>query len=86
MASASASPQPPSGRSDTTGWGEPESDAMHREALVTSGSETIRREGHEPHELAEERYTDYGPLSVERHLKQDGRGLILYTRRQRRDG
>jgi hypothetical protein len=24
----------------------------------------------------------YGPLGVERHVKEDGRALILYTRRE----
>jgi hypothetical protein len=26
----------------------------------------------------------YGPLTVERHVKDDGRALILYTRPQRK--
>jgi hypothetical protein len=27
----------------------------------------------------------YGPLDVERHVKDDGRALILYAHRERRD-
>ena len=49
MAPESAGPQPPSGRSDTTGGREPGPEA-------------------------------YGPLTMERQIKQDGRALILYAR------
>jgi hypothetical protein len=55
---------------------------MGREALVASESDITRREGHDPNELAQERCEVYGPLSVERHLKQDGRALILYGHRE----
>jgi hypothetical protein len=82
MAPASASPQPPYGRSDTASREEPGSDAVHREALESSEPESIRPEGHAPHELAKERCEICGQLSIERHLKQDGRTLILYARRE----
>jgi len=80
MASASASPQPPFGRSDTGERGEPASDATRREALAAPESDTAPREGPDPRELAHEQAENYGPLSVERQTKQDGRALILYAR------
>ncbi len=80
MASASASPQPPSDRPDTAGREEPGSDATRREALEASESDATRREGNDPYERAKEGHAAYGPLSIERHVKQDGRALILYAR------
>ena len=58
---------------------------MPREALAAAESDTTRGEGRDPPELAEERCEGYGPLSVERRLKQDGRALLLYTRRESQD-
>jgi hypothetical protein len=69
MAPASASPQPPSGRPDETGY--------------VGQKAATRRDGQD--QEAQGQYTDYGPLSVERHLKQDGRALILYARLESQD-
>ncbi|HTA98245.1 MAG TPA: hypothetical protein VK730_11460 [Solirubrobacteraceae bacterium] len=69
MAPASASPQPPSGRSDEARHGRQEPEGARR------GEQDQGRN-------AQERCTVYGPLSVERHLEQDGRALILYARRE----
>jgi len=71
MASASASPQPPSGRSDAAEHG-------------GRGPETGRRGGNARHERADEQDELYGPLGVERLVKEDGRVLIIYARRERR--
>ncbi len=70
MAPASASPQPPSARPDEGRQGGQE-------------PETNRRgeQDHDGH--AQGRDEVYGPLSVGRQVKQDGRGLILYARRER---
>lgn len=72
MAPASASPQPPSNRPDEVGYGCPEPEATRRGEQDRDGQ-------------AQGRYADYGPLSVERHLKQDGRALILYARLESQD-
>jgi hypothetical protein len=72
MAPASASPQPPSGRPDEAAHGGQEPEAT-------------RRGEHDQPGHAQRRYEVYGPLSIERHLKQDGRSLILYTRRESQD-
>jgi hypothetical protein len=80
MAPASASPQPPSGRSDPGDPGEQESDAARSKALAAPESDTTPREAPNPHKLAHEQAENYGPLSVERQIKQDGRALILYAR------
>jgi hypothetical protein len=42
--------------------------------------------GGDRHEDAEERHEPYGPLCIERHIKEDGRALILYARRKPEDG
>ncbi|HXC23413.1 MAG TPA: hypothetical protein VNU28_02405 [Solirubrobacteraceae bacterium] len=60
MAPASASPQPPSDRSD----------------IAQSAEHSQHRQAGTQHEV-------YGLLDIERHVKDDGRGLILYARRER---
>lgn len=72
MAPASASPQPPSGRHKEAAHGGQETQAPRR------GEQDREEHAQEPHEA-------YGPLSVERHLKQDGRVLILYARQESQD-
>lgn len=67
MAPASASPQPPSNRPERVGHAGQESGTAHR------GKSD--QEGH-----AGGRCEAYGPLSVERQIKRDGRALILYAR------
>jgi len=66
MAPASASPQPPSNRPERVGQGGQESRTAHR--------------GEPDQGHAEGRYEAYGPLSVERQIKRDGRALVLYAR------
>jgi hypothetical protein len=48
-------------------------------------SDIARREGRGQHEQAEEQPELYGPLGIERHVKQDGRALTLYARREHDD-
>ena len=79
MAPASASPQPPSGRPDPGGQREPGPDATRGAAPAASESDAPLREGPDPRELAHRQDESYGPLSVERQIKQDGRALILYA-------
>jgi hypothetical protein len=66
MAPASASPQPPFRDPGETGQ---EGQATRRDEQDRDGHVRGREEV-------------FGPLSVERHLKQDGRALILYARRE----
>lgn len=70
MAPASASPQPPFSRPDG---------AAHAEQ-----PEECQRGEPGRHERADEDER-YGPLDIERLLKEDGRALIFYARRERQD-
>jgi hypothetical protein len=85
MAPASASPHPPSGRSDIAGSEGQGSEADRRGGIGALRSQAARRGDRDPDENAEARYEPYGPLDIERHAKEDGRALILYARRERRD-
>jgi hypothetical protein len=79
MAPPSASPQPHSGRADEAAHGELEPQAARRGKQDGAGPAQEQRhtqgEGH-----AQGQCEAYGPLSVERQVKQDGRALILYAR------
>jgi hypothetical protein len=52
-----------------------------------SAGERSEAGGRRPGErTAREERETCGPLDIERHVKDDGRALILYTRREREDG
>ncbi len=76
MVPASATPQPPSDRPDPGDLGEPGSDAT----LAASEVGAAPRKGSESGEPVQSQGESYGPLSVERQIKPDGRALILYAR------
>jgi hypothetical protein len=67
MDPASPSPQPPLNRPEGAGRGWQQPGTCHH-----AGQD---QDGH-----TQGRYEVYGPLSVERQLKQDGRALIVYAR------
>ena len=81
MAPASASPQPPADRSDIARSAGQGSDIAQGGG---HGSNVDCREEGGQREQVDKQDGVYGPLGVERLVKEDGRALILYTRRERR--
>ncbi|MFZ1927338.1 MAG: hypothetical protein WAU42_14510 [Solirubrobacteraceae bacterium] len=70
MASASASPEPPSNHPDAAG--------------CAGQKPEIGKRGESPRlDRAKEQGELYGPLGLERLAKKDGRALIIYARRER---
>jgi hypothetical protein len=74
MAPASASP-PPCDRSEIGQRGRRDADKQDRQ---DEKEQDKRKHSEGKHET-------YGPLDIKRDVKDDGRALILYTRRERED-
>jgi hypothetical protein len=85
MAPAYASPQSPDDRPDV---GQRKGQSEHEQERQTERNRERQqpsraRERERNREREPEHDNVYGPLDIERHLKHDGRVLILYTRRER---
>jgi hypothetical protein len=49
------------------------------------GSDIAQSAEHGQRQQAGERREVYGPLDIERHVKEDGRRLVIYARRRHED-